>query len=78
MSPALPNIMVSLVRQGKNTVTVEVPSGSTVEYALVKAGFSRDDYARWSFTDEEGDVLQLSTTRDASTQIVCGQKVDGA
>ena len=79
MSPAsTPTIMVSVVRTGKQTKTVEVPSGSTVEQIFIAAGFDRATYANWTVTDEEGDVLQLNTTRDASTQLICGQRVDGA
>lgn len=72
------NIYVTLVRPGKTAKTVEVPNGATVEDALLKAGISSSDYNAWSFTDEDGDSLRLADTLANSTQIICGQRVEGA
>ena len=71
-------IFIAVTRPGKDTAHVELDKGSTVEQAFVKAGFSRDDYAKWSITDEDGDSLSLNDTLNNSGQLICGTKVSGA
>lgn len=72
------SIFVSVVRTGKQTEHVEIPSGSSVEDALMKAGLAAADYNKWSITDEDGEKLALTSRLTNSTQLICGPKVDGA
>lgn len=72
------NIHIAITRPGKSTVYTEIPSGETVEYSLNKAGLNESDYNGWSFTDEDGDTLDLADSLSNSTALICGPRVDGA
>lgn len=78
MSPSAGNIFVSVTRPGKETKTVEVAAGSTVEDVFVKADIARSDYQAYTVTDEDGDNLTLSDALNSSTQLICGARVAGA
>jgi hypothetical protein len=71
-------VAVTFVRPGKQPKTVLVASGSTLRSALDYAEIASADYNGWSFTDEDGDTLTLNDAVSASTQIICGGRVDGA
>lgn len=71
-------LFIAITRPGKDTKHVEVEKGSTVEQAFIKAEFSRDDYSKWSVTDEDGDSLSLTDTLNNSGQLIAGTKVSGA
>lgn len=71
-------IVIGITRPGKTTLTTEVEKGSTVEQALVAAGLQKSDFQSWTFTDEDGDTLTLTSSLNQSTNLICGQRVTGA
>lgn len=71
-------VAITFVRPGKQPKTVMVAHATTLRAALDAAEIPSSDYNGWSFTDEEGDNLQLGDSLTASTQVICGGRVDGA
>lgn len=71
-------VYVTLVRPGKQGVTLPVPAGSSVRAAFEAAGISEADFQSWSITDESGVSLTLSSTLNRHTTLICGRRVDGA
>lgn len=71
-------VAITFVRPGKQPKTVLVNSGQTLRSALDAAEIPSSDYSSWVFTDEDGDSLSLTTSLTASTQVICGGRVDGA
>ena len=69
-------IYVTLVRAGKQALTVEVAPGTTLR-GVLEAG-SLSGFDGWSFTGEAGESLSLGDTITRSTQVICGARVDGA
>lgn len=72
------DIYVNVVRPGKETKTVSVTQGVSVEAVFIKAGIEAELYRSWTITNERGETLGLGSTLHETTKLVCGGKVDGA
>lgn len=72
------NIYITIVRTGKQPSTAEVASGATLEDVLRKLELPASDYRTWSFQDEDGGSVQLSTRLHETAHIIVGQRVQGA
>lgn len=71
-------IFIVIVRPGKKPVTAGIYPGDTLANALSAAELGSADYADWAFTDEDGETLSLDSVFHNSTQVIAGQRVQGA
>lgn len=72
------NVYITIIRTGKDEVTVTLPAGATVREAFEKADIAPAVYNAWSITDEDGNSMSLSSTLSSSTALVCGARTNGA